>query len=310
MKLKITLVFVLLWSNSHLIGQEDTIFNGFKLSKEKYLVKELHSKSPKLFNPFFINMKYHHFHSTPVFNNNMDELFFSVYINNEFPQKIYHLEKKNRVWSPPKLLWFSGQYQEGGPVISNNGKILYFYSKRPTRNEKGESDYARIWYSIKENGKWSIPQLFKLPEEVGMNYYPSYAQGDKLIFSAQINDTDFDIFQCEVVNNQPIKIVKLDTVNNVGLIDTGAVVNNRYQILVYSVYNLYGKNQMTLFYSLKKGQSWEKPNKINSDKVYPNSRFPQFSPDGKYFFFTNSQSGYEQVYWMLSKDVFDLKISN
>ncbi|MCE5279047.1 MAG: hypothetical protein ABFD92_14990 [Planctomycetaceae bacterium] len=85
-------------------------------------------------------------------------------------------------WSTPEpVAELNSQYCEGGPELSRNGKMLYFYSDRPG----GYGGYD-VWASFLQNGRWSKP--FNLGKEVNSEFDeidPALNHdGSKLYFSS------------------------------------------------------------------------------------------------------------------------------
>ncbi len=69
---------------------------------------------------------------------------------------IHYSVKENGEWSAPQLAPFSGQYDDSGPHICNDGKTIYFISQRPSKEATQIS--RDIWKVEKdENDTWGIP---------------------------------------------------------------------------------------------------------------------------------------------------------
>jgi len=63
-------------------------------------------------------------HSALAFSPDGQELYYSVYPNYQFPQKIMVTRQEDGGWTPPRVAEFSGTHQEGGPVFSPDGRRL------------------------------------------------------------------------------------------------------------------------------------------------------------------------------------------
>ena len=118
----------------------------------KYLSQIPPGKVAKLFAPQIIK---HLAHSSPTFTPDDKEIYWSTVSEKEETRKIYFVKYENKNWSKPRMVSFSGTYHDDQPFISDDGKKLYFASKRPkTANGKQEND---IWISIKNEHGWGEP---------------------------------------------------------------------------------------------------------------------------------------------------------
>ena len=109
----IHLIFVPTFGSQNLI---ENPFQNFNAGKGDYFGEEPPGLLPKVFSPSLVDPKIHHLHSAPAFSGNGDEMFISIYINYEFPQKIFYAKQIDNVWIKPEVAFFSGDYQDGGPL--------------------------------------------------------------------------------------------------------------------------------------------------------------------------------------------------
>lgn len=298
-----TLNNVVQTNNSHKVV---TVFEDTCVFKGDYFSNNTPDIEPLLFAEGLINPQIHHFHSAPVFSPDYNEMYFSLYPNYSDPQCIFISKKRNGVWLKPKLAEFSGQYQDGGPMLSPDGKTLYFYSKRPIHTGETPSENSMIWFVKKNNGNWGEPQLLSMNSSLGIAFYPDhYASNGRFYFSIKIAPGDYDLYQCEIENDKPVNIKRIDEpVSMKNIVDLGAVTNPENSILVFQSNNRNDENQAILYACRKqKNGKWGEPVPL-SDKINQNTtRFASFSRDGKYFFFASSKSGVEEIYWIKSSEV-------
>src|SRR5882724_9003269 len=62
---------------------------------------------------------------------------------------------QNIISTPFKLV--NSRYDEKSPVISPDGKALYFTIESHPQNTGGKKDPGDIWISLKVNGEWTVP---------------------------------------------------------------------------------------------------------------------------------------------------------
>lgn len=285
-------------------AQVDTIFTSSPVFKGKYFSNNIPDSIPLKFAEGLINPKIHHYHSAPIFSPKLDEMYFSAYLNYELPQRIFISKRFEEVWQKPEVAPFSGQYQDGGPVLSLDGNRLYFYSRRPENPRDSALKESRIWYSNKKVDGWGQPELLKFDSTLGLSFYPSHFSSNGVFyFNVKTAPRDYEIYQCRIVNNVPIDIHRLnEPISIKGKIENGAVTNPDNTILVFQAYNRNDKQKLVLMACRKKKNGvWSNPVPLSDDINQDQTRFASFSRDGKYFFFTSYRSGVEEIYWVEAK---------
>jgi len=281
----------------------DTVFTNLHLFQGEYFSNNTPEAEPLLFAEGLIDPKLHHLHSAPVFSPDLNEMYFSVYLNYDDPQRIFISKKVKGIWQEPKVAEFSGQYQDGRPILSPDGNTLYFYSKRPINEGEKSTENSMIWFVKKNNSNWGNPQLLSFSQSLGIAFYPDhYASNGIFYFSVKTAPRDYDIYQCEIKNDKPFNIKRVDEpVSMKNIVDLGATTNPENNILVFQSNNRNNKNQSILYACKKKENGeWGDPEPL-SDKINQNTtRFASFTRNGKYFFFVCSKSGVEEIYWIKS----------
>ena len=95
------------------------------LQEGAYLGQKPPGKIPEIFAPGVITTEYHE-HSSPAFSLDGSEVYWSVFINFYGPQVILTMWEKDGLWTHPEVASFSGQYTDGNPCFSPDGKKLFF----------------------------------------------------------------------------------------------------------------------------------------------------------------------------------------
>ncbi len=298
---------VWLFTTVELQCQVDTVFSNFKPLSGKYFSESEPGTSPEVFAPNLLNSKIHHLHSAPAFTSDMLEMYFSVYINNEHPQRIFVSKKTDGYWQKPELASFSGVYQDGGPVLSPDGNTLFYYSKHPDTEGDEQRAKSRIRYVTRENGGWSKSKVLEFTRPDAISFYPShYSTDGTFYFFAEVGKRDYDIFKCRLTDNKAYDIERLDDpVSFEGKIESGAVTDPENRIMIYFTYGRAGENKAGLYHRMKQSDGTWGNQVLFEDKDYlTESRFAGFTPDGKYFFFLSYKEGHEQIYWVSSEVLF------
>ena len=305
---RMLICLLLLLSSSVLVGQVDTIFSKSPEFKGILFSNNSPDSKPSLFAEGLINPEIHHYHSSPKFNKEMNEMYFSMYVNYEGPQRIFTSTKSEGLWSQPEVIPSLGNYSSGGPVISSDGNRLFFYSTRPDIVGDSAVANSRIWFIEKENKKWSKPKLLQISKKMGISFYPSFhATDDIFYFSAKVAPQDYDLFQCYIIDGETINIKRLNApISLKDKVELSPFTNPDNTLLVFQANNRENRNEAVLKVCKKKEDgSWSSPVNLSEKINQAGARFGSFSPDGNYFFFTSYKSGFEQVYWMESSAIFD-----
>jgi Tol biopolymer transport system component len=242
----------------------------------------------------------HRIHSSPAFSPDLKEVYWSVFPRTaEFSTKtqiILYSKLEKGKWTAPKLASFSGQYFDGGPVFSADGKKLYFYSRRPLAENSLKETDGEIWVVEKTGKTWSHPRHLPIPmngdklffslDEQGSIYYTS-GHGPKGVGSGTV-----DIFSSQFSKGKYSTIEKLPgSINSDRYIESDALISPD------------GRYLYDLYVSFRTGEQWSDPVNLGKEINQGYSRFPGLSPDGKYLFFVRRDG----VYWVSTKVFEELK---
>lgn len=192
------------------------------------------------------------------------------------------------------------------PFITNNGKKLFFASKRTkTKNGNQEND---IWILDKTKQGWDEPK----PINNLIGFWTPTATRSGTIYFLEIIDKIPTICSAELINGDYSEIECLnDNINKKGFQNWFPFIAPDESYLIFSSDRIGGFGSGDLYISFKnENGEWEKAinmgELINTDKQ---ERFPGVSPDGKYLFFTrwHSSPNYHDLYWIDTKVIDDLR---
>jgi hypothetical protein len=118
-----------------------------------YLGQKPPGKIPKLFAPGIFSTDHHDRYAS--FSPDGKELFFHRR-GRQFTTLIMHMNQVNGVWQKPQAAPFSGnpEFRDAGPILSPDGNILVFYSRRPKSEKLEPENNFDIWIVRKQNGVW------------------------------------------------------------------------------------------------------------------------------------------------------------
>ena len=300
---KLILITCLLLSVALTINAQQ---NDFPKLTGPYLGQKLPGTTPEKF-PFNYMPGGYKLHSAPVFTPDGKEVYFSAMdFSIRYSERIFVMKMIDNHWTPPQIASFSGDYFEGSPSMSRDGKYLFFSSARKLdgsgMNETGE---RYLWYVERKGNGWSLPKPFnrQLPvlgngsdiSELGNYFFDSRGDIVKVKFTPDKNDTS----------------EKLETSINSNATELHPCIasDERFIVFYSSRTGHYGSGGGDLYISFKnKEGKWKQAFNLGEqfNKGHLSTSFPRLSPDGKYFFFLKLVSIPWQceVYWV-SVDALD-----
>lgn len=253
---------------------------------------------PELFAPGIVS-SHHYDHSAAIFSANGKHVFWSpVYTSRgDF---ILSMQETVDGWSTPNVFPFS---PIGGttmyPTLSGDGSTLFFTSDRALPGQESGQE-MNIWRSERQDNEWSEPVLVGFPG--GNEYGLSIADNGTLVFMADypggLGSTD--LYRSSIQNGQYSAPENLGpTINSEYYEDEPFMAPDGSYLLFASLRPQEG-NPGRLYFSLRNhDQSWSQPQGFSGRfQMSGQFRFPHLSPDAKYLFFANNQTGNWDIYWV------------
>ena len=195
----------------------------------------------------------------------------------------------------------NSEYAEINPVISSDGKVLYFNRVNHPENTYGEFNSQDVWMSVlQEDGTWSVAK--RLPSSINRernNAILSIAEnGTILINGVYYKDNTWKtrgISSCNKTDNGewgPAEKINIRAYNrkNQGLA-SNAYLSNDGNVMLLSCTKRYDGKKNNIFVSIKNDKgNWGSPKKM---KKPVNSRFkeetPFLSQDGNTMYFSSNR---------------------
>lgn len=316
-----TIFFLLLvFSTNSLNAKED-----FPVLKGPYLGQKPPGMTPELFAPGIVSTG-HHEHSAPAFSADGGQVYWSVFFYYRQPQVILYSKNVNGKWSRPEVAPFSGQYSDGSPALSVDGKKLYFVSNRPLKQVGPVKKDYDIWVVERKAGGWGRPENLGQGINSGQHEASvSICSNGTLYFTTRnLEDSESGIYFAKIVEGKYAKPERLN-----GLFAEKYPVGWVYaspdeDFLIFDLYNhpdSMGNGDLYIAFKKKDGSWTEAKNMgtwINSEVQ---ERFAGLTVDGKYLFFSSKKrrepyfqkplnykeiiaalggpgNGYNDVYWI------------
>jgi len=283
----------------------------FDESIGSYFGQKPPGKTPEIFAPGIINTIEQN-HSCVTISPDGNEIYWSLfsYISGVRQERIWFTVMLDGSWMPPGVAPFSGNYRDGSPQFSHDGKRLYFTSMRPTVENDNTSD-ANIWYIEKEGTAWSISKPLDKPVNTEyQEWFPTIAKNGNIYFMFRKSSaTPWDIYYSRFENGKYKNPEKLGNSVISPYVDAFPFIDPEEQFIIFYSERPGGYCEAgELYISFrKKDDTWSKAKNMGSQFNSTFSRFPGMSPDGRFFFFSNLKNGMEDIYWVDAKIIEDLK---
>lgn len=197
---------------------------------------------------------------------------------------IYRSEYQDSSWTDPKVVSFSGEYNDLDPFIAPDQQTVYFMSMRPLFEDDTTDDWNLWKVKITQNG-FGIPEA--LPETINtenQEVYPTLDAAGNLYFASTrntglgANDLYFAAFE---EGNWQSPIMLPSPINSESA-DSNPNINEAGDSIVY--YSRRRDNNVDLYLTVKQTNNWSEPRFFNSKVNTDNIEGSGFMKDGKLYF--------------------------
>ncbi|MDH4270421.1 MAG: hypothetical protein OEW18_00435 [Candidatus Aminicenantes bacterium] len=280
----------------------------FPVLRGPYFGQTPPGKTPVKF-PFDVMPPGYKLHSAPVFAPDGREVYFSAMdFSVRFSEKVFVMTMEDGAWTPPRVAPFSGDYFEGSPSMSRDGRTLFFSSAR-TMNQDGmnETGERNIWY-VERNGKnWGSPTALQVRT-------PGWENGSDLSDLGHLFFDSSDIYKIKFPPDAPDTAEALGPAISSGATELHPCVapDERFLVFYSSRPGHYGSEGGDLYISFRNSDgTWAPAMNLGEsfNKGHLSTSFPRLSPDGKCFFFLKLVSVPWQceVFWVSIDALDELK---
>lgn len=267
----------------------------FSALEGPYLGQRPPGMEPELFAPGFVSTGLDELNS--VFHPSGDEFYFSVDIGPRFV--LLMSRRQGSGWTDPELLPFSRLHSAVDLAFSADGDRLFYCSNRPRRGGiEPKDDYDIWWVARHDDGSWSDPRLVEGGINTGANeFYPSLTDDGTMYFLSMREGGvgGSDIYRSRLVDGEYAEAENLGPVINTPSNEGDAFVAPDESFLVFvSSGHARRPDEGRLFVSFRTPDGfWTEPSNLGS--ATDRSDFcPVMSPDGRFFFFTGTRTGWDR----------------
>jgi ankyrin repeat protein len=271
----------------------------FPVLKGDYLGQTPPGDRPELFGLGIISSIWG-LHSTAVFSPDGNEVYWAPMIT--FPGEIYSrggllmMKRVNGVWTPPYWASFSGPNGEDDvPFFSQDGKRIYFISRRPLAGEK-EKGSESIWSADRTASGWSEPRpLDPNVNSINKHWEFSLDREGNVYFGGQAADSlgRQDIYLVRFSGGKYEKPVNLGAPINSAAGEETPFISPEGSYLIF-------EREYDLWVSFRGGDgAWSAPINLGPEVNSPSIELcPIVTADGKYLFFLSQRDGESYAYWV------------
>lgn len=224
-------------------------------------------------------------HSAPVFSPDGKEVYFSAMnFSIKYSEKIFVMKMIDGIWISPQVASFSGDFFDGSPSMSRDGKYLFFSSARNMSqdgiNKRGDRN---IWYVERIGANWGDPKPL-------INKSGTWENGSDLSKFGNLFFDSSDIYKIKFPPDaKNIAECLSDAVNSPSTeLHPCVAPDERFIVFYSSRSGHYGKSGGDLYISFKNDDgTWKQATNLGEqfNNGHLSTSFPRLSSDGKYFFF-------------------------
>lgn len=272
---------------------------GQQVLAGRYFGRTPPGRTPERF-PFDVMPPGYKLHSAPVFTPDGREVYFSAMdFSIRFSEKVFVMTLAGGTWSPPRVAPFSGEYFDGSPSMSRDGRYLFFSSARtPDQSRRNESGERNLWYVQRTGEEWSRPVPLQLGTAGWENGSDLSGQGHLFFDASDIYQIDFP------PRGKPVEQPLGPAINFPSTeLHPCVASDERFLVFYSSRPGHHGSAGGDLYISFKNRDGTWKP-AVNLGESFNrghlSTSFPRLSPDEKYLFFLKLMSIPWQceVYWV------------
>lgn len=192
------------------------------------------------------------------------------------------------------------EYSQADPFILPDGTI-YYISNRPKNERDTVRDYD-IWKIYPNtDGTWSAPENIEGVNSDSTEYYVSLAANGNLYFASTRKGGygGLDLYVSKLVNGKYTSPENLGASINTATDEHDPLITPDEQSIIFTSYNRPGGyGEADLYYSRRDNHQWLTAKNMGKQFNTPTYEYcPNFSPDGKYFFYSSEYN----VKWIDSR---------
>lgn len=222
---------------------------------------------------------------------------------------IFFSKMINETWTKPKVVQFSGLYNDTDPFIDPSNTMLYFASDRPRPGEEDPWFDFNIWAVERNDTTWSEPVYVEYVNTMEDEYHPSVSNNQTIYFSSAQTGSEgyWDIYTAKKINGVYSDVTKVDAPINSKYRDWDPFISPDESFILFASDRAGGFGGGDIYFARKTGNgNWSEA--INLGEAVNTNEYeycPRLSYDNKFLFFTRLGATGEDFYQDKSLDTRD-----
>ena len=209
----------------------------------------------------------------------------------QLPGTLYETHKTGSHWSRPIPLPFSGDYDDGDPFLSPDGRRLYFTSNRPAANKTGMGQ--DIWWVERTTAGWGEPQHLGKPVSSAGREYSPVVTADRTLYFASTRRGGFgqgDLYKSQWTGSGYAAAKNLGPVINSPDGEWNVFVSADQQLLIFEASGRHSNQSPAgdLYISYRQRGKWTPPLALTSINTKESELNARLSVDGTVLLFSRS----------------------
>jgi len=302
MKRLVFVFFIITCPTVILVSQQNDIIKF----ENSYMGLEPPDDTPIIFAPGIISTDVYN-HASVTMNPDGTEIYWASDNDSIGHRVIWYSRLKNGKWSKKMIVDFTLNNDGDCPMLSPDGKRIYFLSNRPLESNP-TSKKVRIWYADRTSLRWKEPQ--PLPPVINSSHLQWQVSIDNnlnIYFGSERKGTKGkdDIFFSEYNNGFYSDPISLNHTINSQFHESTPFISPDGTYLIFSrmTFSNTSKSGFYISYKDTKG-NWTEAKYMGDQFI--DAACPYVSPDGKYIFYKKSGKEFRNVYWISGKIIEDL----
>jgi len=217
-------------------------------------------------------------------------------------EKIWYTKEINGKWTSPMIAPFSDEYRNSHPCFTPDGNRLYYNSNRPYNpGDKPEQD-EDIWYVERNDSGWSDPINPGAPlNSEDDDFLPTVSANGNVYFIRisyeESKGRVIDIYKSSIVEGQFTDPQNLGEPLNSPFVEARPLIAPDESYIVFTSSRPGGlQEDLESYISFNNMDgTWSEPVPIGIEKTMQG-----ISSDGKFWFYTDSENGMIDHFWVSS----------
>lgn len=207
--------------------------------------------------------------------------------------RIFETKFINGNWSQPQPVSFSSKFSDYQPVLSPDGKRLFFNSSRPRPNQAEEERKINIWSVERTQNGWSESRYIEELNTDSHDGYMSVTRDGTIYFASDRSGGigGQDIYRAKFRRGRYEKVEIVRALNTEGS-ENDLFIDPKERFIVFNR-SFTGSQEVDLWISFATKGSWTEPRKLDKVNSPKRDLSPMVSPDGKYFFYMVQSTIYQ-----------------